>query len=459
MNTEDFDEAIRKKLESLNQPYSDAEIDKVYSHVQRKRKFPFKGSGGSWLLYSLSAAAFTVVTILTVSHFQDQRDLAFNSKNSTQKVNINTVDSTVSTGNASDTAEFKASETIALKLPEPESVTASESVQKNEISTKTKQTTSSKPENAKPASAIPVTSQPGKESVINLGRDKTSKPVILAETKANSTVKIEDVFAKPDSIDIKTQVNSQLPQESQPIAPEVIPILISENKKDDLAKVPDTLISEKSVEPVRLPDSAAKSKNVKIRIGADFQLSNQSFGTGISGEVLFNNHFGIETGLIYRTYQAVQFPDKDAFFMHQHHDFNHGIENHFQGKDHIRDVSINNRTLEIPITLKYYVPLKKNFSVYFSLGTNVDIYLNQKLNYTFNADSGKTDNGTYKSQGNVVPFNNLVISAGLEKQWKSLSFQIQPYIAPRLKDVFYKPKELEFGLGVGVKYSFGKRNK
>jgi hypothetical protein len=66
------------------------------------------------------------------------------------------------------------------------------------------------------------------------------------------------------------------------------------------------------------------------------------------------------------------------------------------------------------------------------------------------------DHNRFMAKAKVMSFNNRVISAGMEKQWKLCGIQLQPFMAPRLKDVFYKPKELEFGVGVGVKYSFGK---
>jgi hypothetical protein len=142
--------------------------------------------------------------------------------------------------------------------------------------------------------------------------------------------------------------------------------------------------------------------------------------------------------------------------MHRHHDFNRRIEDHFEGREQITDVSIDNKLLQVPISLKYYVPLKKDFSIFFSLGTNLDIYLNQELSFSNRVDSNRLENHNYQAKGTVTPFNNLIISAGLEKQYKSWIFKLEPFIEPKLRQVFYKPKEFEFGIGVGVKYSFGK---
>jgi len=220
--------------------------------------------------------------------------------------------------------------------------------------------------------------------------------------------------------------------------------------------VSDTLNSVKSADEGKTQDTISRGNGIKIRTGADFQVSNQSIGTGISGELLFSSHFSVETGLRYRSYYTEHYMDRDDLLRRKHHDFNGRPGNPFEGKDHISDLYIQNRLLEIPVTFKYYVHLKKNYSISFSLGTDLDIYLNQELSFTHMADSGKVNTDNFTVRGDVVPFNNLVIAAGVEKQWKSWVIQLQPYIKPRMKEVFYKPKELEFGVGVGVKYSFGK---
>ena len=62
MKTEDFDKALRDKLNSINHTYSNSDIDKVFRHVKKNRRFAWKGLKGSWIFYSLSAAAMVVIS-------------------------------------------------------------------------------------------------------------------------------------------------------------------------------------------------------------------------------------------------------------------------------------------------------------------------------------------------------------------------------------------------------------
>ena len=62
MKPEEFDDAIRQKLESIHPTYSSSDIDKVFNHVRKSRRFPWKGASGSWLFYTFSAAAMVGIT-------------------------------------------------------------------------------------------------------------------------------------------------------------------------------------------------------------------------------------------------------------------------------------------------------------------------------------------------------------------------------------------------------------
>jgi len=218
MNNEDFDEAIRKKLEGLNQTYTESDIDKVYRHVKGKRRFPFKGSTGSWLLYSLSAAAFTVVTIWTVSHFQEKGQFTIQNKKTTKQVS-STISDTISSNNfLQDTVSFKNTEGNAPEAQQAEEVIIPFTHSKTENQVTVQETATAKPVKAEPIKAQVVTSQAGKETVINLGRDKDETPAVTG-VPANG-VAVKNEFISPDSaaiIDRKAPISPAHPKIAQPI--------------------------------------------------------------------------------------------------------------------------------------------------------------------------------------------------------------------------------------------------
>lgn len=503
MNNEDFDEAIRKKLESLNQTYTESDIDKVYNHVQRRRKFLWKGSAGSWLLYSLSAAAFTIVTVWSVSHFKNNDQVSFKNNNSVGKANVATVDSVKLIEVPADTVSYNLNESKADAAPgarQPDSsvsykglkikrlsqdvVSDNSQTEKHNksvalIKAADRKSSSPSDQGKNKSSACPVVTsenksvkdifipdkKQGSASPLAIIGNKALKEVAVPDKNQSSAIRLENAANKTLN-EVVIPVNNKLSlsnntEENTGITDTLTPALRKEKEGfnsgkiiSQLTKTKDTIVPENLAVSATKPDSTLKY--IKFRVGPDFQLSNQSIGMGISGELFFNKYLSFETGLKYQIYNSEHFADKNDLFSHKRHNFNGRIENHFSDNDHISGISIDNRLLEIPLSLKYYVPLKMNFGISFALGTDLDIYLNQKLGFSNRVDSNHMENHNFQARGEVVPFNNFVISAGLEKQWKSWSFQLQPFIKPKLKEVFYKPKEMEFGIGVGVKYSFGK---
>ena len=96
---------------------------------------------------------------------------------------------------------------------------------------------------------------------------------------------------------------------------------------------------------------------------------------------------------------------------------------------------------------------KKNFNFFCLFGTDIDIYLNQKIDYTHRDDAMKEHKGHFSAKADAVAINNLVIIPGLEKKWNHFAVQLCPFISPQIKDVPYKPKEYEYGIGINLFYS------
>ncbi len=454
MKTEDFDEAIRKKLENLTPTYTENDIDKVYRHVVRKRRFQIKGGNSSWLLYSLSAAAITVATFMSVSYFRNSNKVAIINNDKVINQIINILDTTNNPNINKDTIQLVQSDTNIGQAPEiptaafegPISVSGIKKPEKidgvSQIKAEEESLVIPKILNAPLEPSIAVVS-------IKPLQEKTQDT--LKSTKENETLVIFD--NQPESAQ-----NQQVNVENQVI---VLPIQIEnanttkkESSKDDTANKPDSIESAKKQKNSFKPFSVFEG--AKFNVGPDFILSNQAMGTGISGKLDFKNRFGIGTGVNYTVLNTENFTDTADMFRHKPPHFHNDTNNHFNDKGHISDISITNSLIQIPIAISYTLSLKRNFGILFSAGTDLDIYVNQKLSFSHNPDTGRTENHKFEEKGNVDVFNNLVFSTGVEKRWKSIAFQVQPFIGLKTKDVFYKPKEMEFGVDFGVKYCFGK---
>jgi hypothetical protein len=454
MKTEDFDEAIRKKLENLTPTYTESDIDKAYRNVVRKSRFQIKGGSSSWLLYSLSAAAITVVTIMSVSFFRNNNEVALNNTKNSINQNINIIDTTNKLSVNKDTVEFVQNNTNVGQAPERATAVFEGPISVTGIKKTEKYNEPSSINTSEESFVTPKTDNTILEpSIANVSS-------IALQGKTQDTLNRKKENETPAIFDNQPELakNKQVSAENVDIVPpaqiESTNTTLKESSKVDFVNKADSIAPAKKQKNSFKPFSVFEG--AKFSVGPDFMFSNQAMGTGISGKMDLKNRFGIGTGLNYTVLNTENFTDTADMFRHKPPHFHNDTNNHFNDKGHISDISITNSLIQIPIAISYTIPLKRNFGLLFSAGTDLDIYLNQKLSFNHNPDTGRTENHKFEEKGNVDVFNNLVFSTGVEKRWKSIAFQVTPFISLKTKDVFYKPKEMEFGVDFGVKYCFGK---
>jgi uncharacterized protein YlxP (DUF503 family) len=76
MKTEDFDDAIRNKFESINQKYEEQEIENVYNYVKQNFHAPFWKTYGPKMLYISGIAAMSGLLIWNVVEHKENKILA-----------------------------------------------------------------------------------------------------------------------------------------------------------------------------------------------------------------------------------------------------------------------------------------------------------------------------------------------------------------------------------------------
>ena len=456
MKTEDFDRALRDKLNSINHTYSNSDIEKVFRHVKKNRRLTWKGLKGSWLFYSLSAAAMVSITALVLYKTPSvapgkMHEVAGTAGNADAALDtVLTTDSVVAKQSTSAPAVQSSPDMILAGQPAPVSTSKDKWLKKapaaanQDVSRDAhlSVTGSKEPESkfeqdkfitvAYVAPANNVINEPGNDSVKN-------------------AVRVDFPGDKSDINQVTVNSGADPVQPSNPQAVINNPALALKASEiqinDSAASPPETVLKTDSanVEP----------KKARVLSGISFQVSNQRVGTGLSMDVVFGKYFGITTGLTYNFLNEQQFPDRETMHGRPPHGYNPHINDHFGDKNHVSDISIQNQLLQLPFLLNGRLPLKHNFTLGLSVGTELDLYLYQKVSYTHHLDSMRTEYPNFGSRGTVVPFNSLFFGASISKQWNHFLLNVQPYYSQPVKDLFYKPSEPEFGIGIRLMYSFG----
>ncbi len=466
MNTDRFDEAIRKKLEGLDQKPTEQEIDQVVQHLTRKHVLkPRTGLRFSTLIIGAGSVALVAALLFFALRYFGNEETSVNAPVPEYRADSLIIDPT------------------GAATPEPETPgpVAGQSISGDRVQQFTDTQTKENQINTEDRGNLP---QPGERSV------KEKSPQSLAPKKQNipylaennpavtQTTEGAEQMHEPEATDVGVSSgisgNQRVPatedtsetlveQEETALPAEVRTVISQEGTPVDTMAVeqPKTAVTESVPGQAGIPVPAPGRKlgNFRAeqwRAGVVSQLAPENLTFGAAGSFKLANGLGIDAGFRYMDFSLQKFDTRADFDRHDHHKKNNRFDDKLRFAEPDAPITIKSNLIQVPVAVTYSIRLPRRFSVELSLGTDLDLTLNQRLDFRGKPDStGPVRDERFRTQGGSEFFNNLVFSAGLEKQWKSLVFQLSPFLRPQLKQVFYKPRETEFGIGLGIYYRFG----
>jgi hypothetical protein len=480
MKTDDFDDAIRKKLESIDYAFKKEDIERIHDYVQKNSSFV-----SFWKRYFqvffLSANTLVLVASLILNYKQIKEQGAFSKKIETLEKDIaqakgNSIsfkvhDTIIVIRSAQNvfenTQEIASTQRIGYKNIPGSTVQAnydgwlSESDNSWQMKSSksfsgekpylNKQKTSSgrlfanglnhKEKNEredlnKNSNAINSASQKGQIDSDSIQQEKNNG---YAENYSESTI-------------LKSQENS------------IAYLFKAENKRDSI--VADSLVKKVIVEhkdSISSPAIVKKKmhvknnlslKNLGYQAGFGIEKANGQIGGSFIGELFVSKRFSINAGIKSLNIAANHYKDENDFYNKRQEKFNTIYAPNLSDNSlsTVSEISMSYNLIQLPVALSYYQPLKKNYSLLFSAGTDFDLYAKFHVRYElgYNDGMGEHENLKYAN----VFFNNAVLSAGIQKKWNHFNIQLSPFVSPQLKQVDYKKDNLYGGLRVRVFYQF-----
>jgi hypothetical protein len=240
--------------------------------------------------------------------------------------------------------------------------------------------------------------------------------------------------------------------------------IVNGKKKEDSIRVAD--VEKKAFNDSSGSKSLASKKpfslkNLQYQIGINTEIANSEYGIGILGEVFLNKRFSFNLGIKYLSIRNPNYNDGDKDDDREAgNKFRENYTPNLPDSCRFSNISISANAIQLPLAFTYYHPLKNDFALMLSAGTDLDIYVNQKVNYDYKDNSRTWGWGsTYEHENmNVthapVVFNNLTISPGIQKQFNHFVFQLSPFISPQVVQVEYKTSNIYYGLKLRVLYRF-----
>ena len=194
------------------------------------------------------------------------------------------------------------------------------------------------------------------------------------------------------------------------------------------------------------------NKNHTFRIGLSIEKANYQFGISALVDVFFSNRFSLTTGV--KILNEVSFDDQ--YYYKKDAPLENYADSSGTDSSIIQNIQQQTVILQLPIAITYYHPLKKNYSLVFAFGTEIDLSVSRVIQYDQIEPSDPTSHQQQiKLKTQPVLLNNLFFSSGIQKKiGNSFAIQATAFISPQIKEVIYKSDNLYYGLQLKAMYCF-----
>lgn len=214
-----------------------------------------------------------------------------------------------------------------------------------------------------------------------------------------------------------------------------------------LAALVDSLSAKKTptvaIKPKKPP---FRLSSLQPRLGMESLLSLHSYGIGPVVEFFPTENLGVSLGIQASTLEAENHKalrDYNSatgkFFLVQYRSY---LPSKF---DKIEDISIKTSVISLPISLKYYIPLKKNISLIVQSGTSLDLTAYQQVDFESYLNKSKRRN-TFETDAKPYLFHNFMFGAGVQYKKSRVLAQLSPFYVYDFRNIVNTPSGSNLGL-------------
>jgi len=447
MKTEEFDDAIKRKLESINPTFSEKDIERVHKYtVANRSPFSFLGSSRAfwtlmatgmlvtglvtWKLTSMfvHTPATTVIVKTQPAPLVDQKSNPARIITKTDTIYVNKYinkyhDSYIKPQAVIDKKALATGKQYA-ELPIDDNREANGQLSTNEVVAAKKQNSISPIEPV--ADSKTVNPEAGKQTNNSSNDVKNQDPTTIVHSNSTTVLKNKDTVATPEKKEVvKNEIVKKAPVHNYA----------------DEHKLPD-------------PDHRV-NMNFMIGAGGEMTLANTQTGAGIFAKLLFNNTFSINTGLKLMSVNHQYYETDKDFQTKNGYPFTWAYAPDLGPWCTVKEISFTYSLWQLPLSLEYDLPIGHNFSISASVGTDIDLSCSNSLSFNYNEGYGGWINSTTSKTYPTIVFNDLVGSIGIIKQVRHFDFQLSPFINKLNEKVWYEGKnQVFYGANLKVFYCF-----
>ncbi|RYD77046.1 MAG: hypothetical protein EOP53_13645 [Sphingobacteriales bacterium] len=477
MKTEDFDDAIRKKVNSIYHTYKEEDIDKVHNYVSRKKTVAVRARYVKMLAFSAVAVLVAGLFMWNMMQLREKQELAAKidtlqneiaqnanvktdtvylekyitkSESSKNIVEENTAENTSRSINSieinnggnglkNDKLAENTTRNLSYGNFKNERLTTGKSADKKQNSTLQKSAQKHFPGDAYMKKTPLANNRNQQENINRNDRSKIGEEVNVPIKKYELTKTIDLTNDSAYVVSEKNASDSVIVLEEKPMAENNMPEEQNMESKNESQKVRKSF--------------SLKKLHYNIGLEAERALRHDGGSLGLVAQVFFTDRIGISTGIRMNNFGYDRFRDPRDFRMREGKDFAEVCGPKLVDTNAVENIERRISIIQLPVNLVYVQPLKNDFGLVFSAGTNINLAGRQFIGF----DNLKRTDRDRKQDINVKlpvsPFNNATLSVGVQKKWSNVVLQASPFATMQFKREAYKMEPFTFGLNLKLMYS------
>lgn len=469
MSESNFDDDIRKKLESIQPMYSEAAWQKLKRSLPIPWYMSFLRDYGSWVFGGLATVAFLG------SQYNSQ---TIRKENKLLNDKISTINNSPETKTITDTIYVRQNDTVFTTRYVTRYVRVGDAYvedltlsarNKNQVLAERRKSKVKEQESAESRSELDSKSKTASRNSNN--SDVTEKKATINSDRV-LVEKLTDKASSGNSA-AETNLSFQPNQQVDKVAAEVSDDKLKSAKVEDVSaeKVEEGPKKEQKhfleliipENKATLPTDQKKPKKIDLsRINARFGITGDYMGKhfnslGPAVEVFLGERFALNTGLLITGKNEFEYKLSKDFNMFTGKKFEDRYKPYIPNKpDKIQDIEIETSSIKLPIYFSYYVPVKNNWAFLLSTGTKLDLSVIETVKFNGQNFDGSLDYNKFENQYKPKIFSNLYYGMGVQYQYKRFFGQMTPYFEFPFRQASYLVPPKRFGVSASLKFSLKK---
>ena len=434
MKTEDFDDAIKRKLESINPVFNEKDIERVHQYTIRNRG-PLSVLRSSRFLWSVMGAGMLITGLVTwklTSMYEKHNQVV-------QQVAVQkTIPEITKTEAPKGTAK---ADTVYLtkyvnKYP------MSYSAKKGQKSKVLAAIHSNPGADARPGDTYKIAGThlaPPSDIVLkDNNQNNNNSKGLIATTSANTKTETQNISSNNSASGSVKQNETASASNETAIKKAEVP---EEKKEATTASIKKAPIHNYSEEHKKT-NVSKPVLNLNVMAGIGGEMATTQYGGGIYLKLIANNRLSINAGIKELNINHQYFGEDETYQQNTGYDFKWKYAPDLSPNCDVTQIRFDYAIWQIPISLEYDFQLKNNWAITFSAGTDLDVSCTQSLEYVATENYGPYDAQpqAHNQVNNYKPvfFNNIVGSVGVLYQWHHLGVQLSPFASRQVAAAWYK---------------------